>query len=52
MKNVVYALSPQAITDVWVYGRHVVRDGRLATLDEAELLGEVRALTREWGVSP
>jgi 5-methylthioadenosine/S-adenosylhomocysteine deaminase len=48
MKNVVYALSPQAITDVWVHGRHVVRDGRLATLDEAALLAEVRALTRGW----
>jgi 5-methylthioadenosine/S-adenosylhomocysteine deaminase len=50
MKNVVYSLSPQAITDVWVHGRPVVRDGRLASLDEAELLGEVRALTRDWGV--
>ena len=48
MKNVVYALSPQAITDVWAHGRRVVRDGRLVTLDEAELLGEVRALTRDW----
>jgi len=50
MKNVVYALSPQAITDVWVHGRPVVRHGRIATLDEAELLGEVRALTRDWRV--
>ena len=50
MKNVVYALSPQAITDTWVHGRRVVRDGRLVTLDEAELLGEVRALTRDWPV--
>jgi 5-methylthioadenosine/S-adenosylhomocysteine deaminase len=48
MKNVVYALSPQAITDVWVHGRWVVRDGRVATLDESALLAEVRALTRGW----
>jgi len=48
MKNVVYALSPQAVTDVWVHGRRVVRAGRLTTVDEAELLGEVRALTRDW----
>ena len=48
MKNVVYALSPQAISDVWVHGRPVVRDGRLVTIDETELLGEVRALTRDW----
>jgi 5-methylthioadenosine/S-adenosylhomocysteine deaminase len=47
-KNVVYALSPQAITDVWVHGRHVVREGRITTVDEPELLGEVRALTRDW----
>ncbi len=50
MKNVVYALSPQAITDVWVHGRPLLRHGRIATLDEAELLGEVRALTRDWRV--
>src|SRR5262249_14490372 len=51
MKNVVYALSPQAITDVRVHGRQVVREGRLASLDETELLGEVRALTRGWGAA-
>jgi 5-methylthioadenosine/S-adenosylhomocysteine deaminase len=48
IKNVVYALSPQAITDVWVHGRPVVQGGRLATLDEAGLLAEVRGLTRDW----
>jgi 5-methylthioadenosine/S-adenosylhomocysteine deaminase len=48
MKNVVYALSPQAVTDVWVHGRHVVRDGRIATLDESELLRDVRDLTHGW----
>ena len=48
MKNVVYALSSQAITDVWVHGRQVVREGRITTIDEAGLLGEVRALTRDW----
>jgi 5-methylthioadenosine/S-adenosylhomocysteine deaminase len=50
VKSVVYALSPQAITDVWVHGQRVVCDGRLATVDEAGLLAEVRALTRGWGV--
>jgi 5-methylthioadenosine/S-adenosylhomocysteine deaminase len=48
LKSVVYALSPQAITDVWVHGARVVRDGRLATADEAELLADVRDLTRDW----
>jgi len=50
IKSVVYALSPQAITDVWVHGRRVVQDGRVTTLDEAGLLGEVRALTRDWRI--
>lgn len=48
LKSVVYALSPQAITDVWVHGARVVRDGRLATADESELLADVRALTGDW----
>jgi 5-methylthioadenosine/S-adenosylhomocysteine deaminase len=48
LKNVVYALSPQAITDVWVHGRRVVAAGRLETVDEARLLEDVRALTRDW----
>jgi hypothetical protein len=46
---VVYALSPQAITDVWVHGRHVVEGGRITTLDETELLRDVRDLKRGWG---
>ena len=50
LKNIVYALSPQAISDVWVHGARVVRDGRLATADEAEILAEVRALTRDWAI--
>ncbi len=48
LKNIVYALSAQAITDVWVHGRAVVREGRLITADEAEILADVRALTRDW----
>jgi len=50
MKNVVYALSPQAITDVWVHGRRVVQAGRLATLDEPDVLREVRSLTSDWRI--
>ncbi|HEV8310408.1 MAG TPA: amidohydrolase [Methylomirabilota bacterium] len=48
LKSVVYALSPQAITDVWVHGAPVVRQGRLATADEGALLASVRDLTRDW----
>ena len=48
VKSVVYAMSHQAVTDVWVHGRHVVRDQRLATLDQSDLMRRVRALTRDW----
>ncbi len=48
LKSVVYAMSPQAITDVWVHGRHVVKDQRLTALDQGALMERVRALTRAW----
>jgi 5-methylthioadenosine/S-adenosylhomocysteine deaminase len=48
VKSVVYAMSPQAITDVWVHGRRAVRAQRLCTLDQDALLERVRALTRDW----
>jgi len=48
LKSVVYAMSHQAVTDVWVHGRPVVRGQRLATLDQPELMERVRALTRDW----
>jgi 5-methylthioadenosine/S-adenosylhomocysteine deaminase len=48
LKNVVYAMSHQAVTDVWVHGRPVVRGQRLATLDQGGLMERVRALTFEW----
>jgi 5-methylthioadenosine/S-adenosylhomocysteine deaminase len=47
-KSVVYAMSHQAVTDVWVHGRQVVKDGRLVTMDQRALLARVRALTRDW----
>src|SRR5215470_9290255 len=48
LKNVVYAMSPQAITDVWVHGRHVVAKQRLVTLDQETLMERVRRLTHDW----
>jgi len=48
LKNVVYAMSPQAITDVWVHGRPVVARQRLATLDQETLMERVRRLTHDW----
>jgi 5-methylthioadenosine/S-adenosylhomocysteine deaminase len=48
LKNVVYAMSHQAVTDVWVHGRRVVEGQRLASVDQAALMERVRALTRDW----
>jgi 5-methylthioadenosine/S-adenosylhomocysteine deaminase len=48
LKSVVYAMSPQAITDVWVQGRRVVARQRLTTLDQNELMERIRRLTRDW----
>jgi 5-methylthioadenosine/S-adenosylhomocysteine deaminase len=50
LKSVVYAMSPRAVTDVWVHGRRIVEAGRLATTDPARLLARVRELTRGWAV--
>ena len=48
MKNVVYAMSPQAVTYVWVHGSPVVRAQKLATLDQEALMERVRRLTHGW----
>ena len=48
LKSVVYAMSAQAVTDVWVHGRPVVARGRLVTVSEADLVARVAALTRGW----
>ena len=48
LKNVVYAMSPQAITDVWVHGRQVVKGQKLTTLDQEALMDRVRKLTSGW----
>jgi 5-methylthioadenosine/S-adenosylhomocysteine deaminase len=48
LKNVVYAMSSRAVTDVWVHGRRVVESGRLVTIDQDRVLARVRELTRGW----
>src|SRR3989475_12970559 len=50
LANVVFAMSPQAVTDVWVHRQRVVEGARLARVSEAELPARVGALTRRWGV--
>ena len=46
LRSVVYAMSPQAVTDVWVHGERVVEHGRLARASMDDILAEVRAATR------
>ncbi|MGH7355610.1 MAG: amidohydrolase family protein [Candidatus Rokuibacteriota bacterium] len=50
LASVVYAMSHQAVSDVWVNGRRVVEAGRLTTVDQRELLARVGALTKGWRV--
>jgi 5-methylthioadenosine/S-adenosylhomocysteine deaminase len=50
LRSVVYAMSHQAVTDVWVHGRRVVECGRLTTLAEEDLTARVAALTKGWTV--
>jgi 5-methylthioadenosine/S-adenosylhomocysteine deaminase len=50
LRSVVYAMSHQAVTDVWVHGRHVVVGSRLTTMDEGELVARVAALTKGWAI--
>src|SRR5438046_9728469 len=46
LKSVVYAMSPQPVTDVWDHGRPTVQDGRLTRLDQAHLMMRVAGPTR------
>jgi 5-methylthioadenosine/S-adenosylhomocysteine deaminase len=48
LANVVFAMSPQAVRDVWVHGERVVDAGRLTRVSQTELLARVGALTRDW----
>ena len=47
-KNVVYALSPRAITDVVVDGRKAVQARRLCNVSLDEIQARVSELTRDW----
>jgi 5-methylthioadenosine/S-adenosylhomocysteine deaminase len=46
LRSVVYAMSPQAVTDVWVHGRPVVEHGRLVRARLDDILAAVREVTR------
>jgi 5-methylthioadenosine/S-adenosylhomocysteine deaminase len=45
LSQVVYALDRSRVSDVWVAGQHLLRDRRLTTIDEQEVL----ASARRWG---
>jgi 5-methylthioadenosine/S-adenosylhomocysteine deaminase len=47
-KNIVYALSPRAVTNVVVDGTEVVSEGRLAQVPLDEIQTRVAELTRDW----
>ena len=47
-KNVVYAMTPQAIREVIVAGRSVLRDGELLLAPWADVLGGMLEATRDW----
>jgi 5-methylthioadenosine/S-adenosylhomocysteine deaminase len=46
LKSVVYAMSPQAITDVWVHGERAVERGRLVRRSHEDIVAAVREATR------
>ena len=49
IKNIVYAMSPQAIQGVWVNGRQRLRDGELTGwLTLREISARVQLLTERW----
>jgi 5-methylthioadenosine/S-adenosylhomocysteine deaminase len=43
ISQLVYAGSRHQVSDVWVAGRHLVKEGALTTLDEHDILGKARA---------
>jgi 5-methylthioadenosine/S-adenosylhomocysteine deaminase len=51
LKSVVYALSPQAVRDVWVHGERVVEDGRLVRASQEDILRAVREVTRGFALA-
>ena len=46
LRSVVYAMSPQAVTDVWVHGQRVVERGRLTRASLEDIVSRVDTITR------
>jgi 5-methylthioadenosine/S-adenosylhomocysteine deaminase len=47
-KQIVYAMQPEAIKKVVVGGETIVEEGRLAKVDEKEIVAKVRQVTSGW----
>jgi 5-methylthioadenosine/S-adenosylhomocysteine deaminase len=47
-KNVVYAMTPQAIREVIVGGRSIFRDDTLLTVSWRDVLARLRDVTKDW----
>ncbi|MDO9371080.1 MAG: TRZ/ATZ family hydrolase [Gammaproteobacteria bacterium] len=43
VSQLVYAIGRDKVTDVWVAGQHVLKQRKLTTLDESELVAKARA---------
>jgi 5-methylthioadenosine/S-adenosylhomocysteine deaminase len=43
ISQLVYACGRQQVSDVWVAGRHLLKERRLTTLDEAAILANAEA---------
>ena len=48
LRSIVFAMSPQAVTDVWVEGHRVVKSGRLTGVDARDLATQVREVVAEF----
>jgi 5-methylthioadenosine/S-adenosylhomocysteine deaminase len=48
VQNLVYSLHHGAVSDVFVHGQPVVREGRLVRVPEAAIVERVRRLTERW----
>lgn len=49
---IVYAASRQQVTDVWIAGKHLLKNRELQTLDEKELLAKVKGWRKKIGLMP
>jgi cytosine/adenosine deaminase-related metal-dependent hydrolase len=49
VSNLVYAATGNSVRDVFVAGEHVVADGHLTQIDEAEILAQVAESMRRIG---